>query len=109
MRKVDAEDIREIEDVKTLLAVCSVTSDVAEILELTEVISFDDIKMVKHTDSGDVGVINGFHPAKVHMIERNDDYFLGLRADHFVIVDGTSEGNWVSEYDKDGKIGRAHV
>ncbi|AEB29597.1 hypothetical protein CAR_c09040 [Carnobacterium sp. 17-4] len=41
----------------------------------------------------DMSELNSFHPEKVHMLEENDDYFLGMRANHFVIEEGTSENH----------------
>jgi hypothetical protein len=37
----------------------------------------------------------GLHPEAVRMMELPDDYFLGLRAEHFVLIFGTSEAVWV--------------
>lgn len=34
----------------------------------------------------------GFHPLAVRMVIRNDDYYLKNRADHFVLMYGSSEG-----------------
>ena len=33
----------------------------------------------------------GFHPEAVRVIARDDDYYLGRRADHFVLIFGWSE------------------
>ena len=33
----------------------------------------------------------GFHPQAVRMVTRNDEYYLGYRADHFVLIFGQSE------------------
>lgn len=34
---------------------------------------------------------SGFHPKAVRMILKSDDYYLGSRADHFVLIFGVSE------------------
>lgn len=36
-------------------------------------------------------ILNTFHASNVFMIERDDDYFCGIRADHFVVEVGVSE------------------
>ena len=36
----------------------------------------------------------GLHPEAVRMMELPDDYFLGTRANHFVLIFGTSEALW---------------
>ena len=33
----------------------------------------------------------GLHPEAVRMVVRNDDYYLGIRANHFVLVFGQTE------------------
>lgn len=39
----------------------------------------------------DMHILSGFHTSDVDMIVLNDDYFCGIRADHFVIEFGSSE------------------
>ena len=34
---------------------------------------------------------SSFHPQAVRMVTRNDDYYLGCRANHFVLIFGQSE------------------
>jgi hypothetical protein len=35
--------------------------------------------------------LGGFHPVATRMVLRDDDYYLGYRADHFALVFGQSE------------------
>ena len=54
------------------------------------------------TNGFDIGDCNtsplaGFHPEAVRMVERRDDYYLGSRAGHFVLIFGQSEAYWVGD------------
>jgi len=50
----------------------------------------------KYKKIEEVDTLDFFHPNGItQTILRNDDYFLGHRADHFIIVDGSDE-----EYDE---------
>lgn len=50
-----------------------------------------DSKNLNDLNNQDIEVLNAFHAQKVEIIERNDDYLCGIRADHFVVETGYSE------------------
>jgi hypothetical protein len=37
--------------------------------------------------------LSGFHPETIRMALKNDEYFLGCRANHFVLIFGTTEAD----------------
>jgi hypothetical protein len=41
--------------------------------------------------------LGGFHPSAIRMVERNDDCYLGCRANHFVLIFGQSEALWYKQ------------
>ena len=38
--------------------------------------------------------IESFHPTTVQMVERNDSWFCGMRANHFVVITGWNEEDY---------------
>lgn len=48
-------------------------------------------KSIEELVPNEIFALNVFHPQNVYMVTMNDDYFLGMRANHFVIEEGTSE------------------
>lgn len=38
-------------------------------------------------------ILNAFHMTELYLVERNDDYFCGIRANHFCVEVGFSELN----------------
>ena len=52
-----------------------------------------EAKSMEEMTEKDIFEINSFHAEKVYMLQENDDYFLGIRANHFVVEEGTSENH----------------
>lgn len=50
-----------------------------------------DASSIEELSEKDMSEINAFHAQNVYMIEEDDDYFLRMRANHFVVEEGTSE------------------
>lgn len=48
-------------------------------------------KSLTELTKDDMHILSGFHTSDVDMIVLNDDYFCGIRANHFVIEFGQSE------------------
>ena len=48
-------------------------------------------KSLTELTKDDMHILSGFHTSDVDMIVLNDDYFCGIRANHFVIEIGQSE------------------
>lgn len=42
-------------------------------------------------DKNATNLLNGFHVQKVFMVEKDDEYLAGIRANHFVIEEGWTE------------------
>ena len=51
---------------------------------------FDDAEDYS-VDKFEESALAGFHPESVRMIIKDDDYYLGRRANHFVLIFGWSE------------------
>lgn len=50
-------------------------------------------KSLSELTTADISELDAFHSEKVYMIEKPDDYFCGMRANHFVVEEGVSEFN----------------
>ncbi|RIO56776.1 hypothetical protein BUZ50_00960 [Staphylococcus hominis] len=50
--------------------------------------------LIYQTTYEQLGTYESFHCQEVYMAERNDDYFCGIRADHFVVEIGKSENTF---------------
>lgn len=50
-----------------------------------------DARSIEELSEKDTSEINAFHAEKVYMIEEDDELFLGMRANHFVVEEGYSE------------------
>ncbi|MBL1228287.1 hypothetical protein IW492_03445 [Enterococcus sp. BWB1-3] len=53
-------------------------------------IIFDSVQLEELTPAN-IEDLNAFHMEKIELIEKNDDYFCGIRADHFAVEIGMSE------------------
>ena len=49
--------------------------------------------VIEDLSSNEISELDAFHATNVYMVERNDDYYCGIRADHFVVEEGWSEFN----------------
>ena len=50
-----------------------------------------DERLAKYLKKADESIFDGFHPLAVRMVIKADDYYLGTRADHFVLLFGYTE------------------
>ncbi|MGB4921877.1 MAG: hypothetical protein WBO96_06125 [Enterococcus aquimarinus] len=50
-----------------------------------------DAESIRHLSEEQLFELDCFHPSKVTTVKKADDYFCGLRADHFIVEEGFSE------------------
>lgn len=50
-------------------------------------------KFIENLSDFDKKYLNNFHVTNVSMVEKDDEYFVGLRANHFVVEEGWNEKN----------------
>lgn len=59
---------------------------------------------LRSLDENKIGVLESFHMQELYLLEENDDYFCGIRADHFCIEIGFSEYAYAEEEEEGNNL-----